>query len=365
MKPEYSYKLTEKVRKYIEKNNMFGHGDFAVIGLSGGADSVCLFLLLNKLSEAIGFSLMAVHVNHGIRGESGDEDERFSRKLCEKYNVPFVSYNVNVPEIASQNGLTLEEAGRNIRYKCLATYANNIANDISMQSLDDVDISNVKIAVAHHKNDQAETVLFNIIRGSGLTGIGGIKPVSKKIVDIGDIEEKKVEISIIRPLLCLTREEIIAYLDYVHQDYRVDETNLENEYSRNSIRNEIIPILNKIQSRSSEHISSAAEDIREANDYIYSVVKGLFNEHVVANEDKTEYRIAVKPLKTENPYIVRQLIIYVLQELIETYKDITKTHICDIYSLFNKGKGKHIILPYDLVAYREKEYIRISRNEHL
>ena len=354
MKPDFSFKLTKKVEKYIKDNNMIGHGDSVIVGLSGGADSVCLFLLLNKIKEAFGFNLYAVHVNHGIRGESAFNDEQFSKTLCEKFDIPFMSYNVDVPEIAKQDGLTVEEAGRNARYTCFANYASEISN---------ASHSNIKIAVAHHMDDQAETVIFNMIRGSGLKGMGGMEPINERKLRSNNNE---FTLSIIRPLLCINRAEIEKYLDFVSQEYCTDETNAHNDYSRNQVRNIVIPALNDIQPKTSEHIALMAQEIREAQEYIDYVVYALYERAVIKREESNNtyaYCIDVNMLKAEKTLIAKQLIIYVLRQMIETYKNITRTHIDDVYSLLLKGKGKEIALPYSLTAIREKEYIVIFKNK--
>ena len=363
MKPDFSYKITQKVKNFITENNMTGHGDSVIVGLSGGADSVCLFLLLNKLKDELGIDLHAVHVNHCIRGESAKEDELFSYELCNKYNIPFIAYEINVPEIAERDGLTLEEAGRNARYACFADYAGEI-------------MGSKKIAVAQHMDDQAETVIFNMIRGSGLNGISGMDPVSDN--------------GIIRPLLCLTKEEIIKYLEFIGQDYRTDETNSDNDYSRNQIRNVVMPALEKLQPKTGEHISMMADDVRAAKDFIDNYVEQVFSKTsaYIREQDNTDnaseksasgdtdgsepdtcegmisgISLKVSTLKNENPFIAKELIILTLRQLISTYKDITKTHINDIYGLVFKGKGKMVNLPYGLTAIREKDFITIKKDK--
>lgn len=361
MKPDYSFKLAKRVENYITENEMIGHGDSVIIGLSGGADSVCLFLLLNKLKIALDFDLYAIHVNHGIRGESADRDEQFSKELCKKYNVPYKACSINIPQIVKETKQTEEEAGRNARYKIFQEYSEILANS---------GYKNVKIAVAHHINDQAETVLFNMIRGSGLKGISGMSPVNERL-----LEDNK-SLTIIRPLLCVNKLEILEYLNHENAVYCTDETNLDNDYSRNLIRNEIIPDLLKIQPKTAEHVSLMADDAREAVELVDSLVRELYEEAVVeetvsinteCNNDeessissRMEYCIKIDKIKNEKPIIVRHLIIAVLKNMITTYKDITKTHIEDIYDLLNKGKGKYVMIPYGIVAQREKEVIRLK-----
>lgn len=358
MKQSYTYKITKKVKNYIDENKMIRHGDSVIVGLSGGADSVCLLLLLDKLRETYGIDLHAVHINHGIRGESAKRDEEFSWKICKKHNIPFTVYEIDVKELAKKEGLSVEEAGREARYACFYDYM----CELKEQCAENEEINcSVKIAVAHHMDDQAETVIFNMARGSGINGIGGMDPTS-----IRD------GIQIIRPLLCMTRTEILELLKNEGQEFCTDETNLSNDYSRNQIRNVVIPGLTELQPKTSEHIAYLAKEAREANEYINGVVEKLFEEAVKEIEpgvDPSEgdayfgYRIDLSKIKNEKPIIVRELIIYTLKQLITTYKDITKTHIEDIYGLISKGKGKKIILPYDLVAEKERGYINIHDNK--
>ena len=356
MRPDFSYNVTKKVENYIIDNKMIGHGECVIIGLSGGADSVCLFLLLNKLKEKMGFRLYAAHINHGIRDLSAKRDEEFSRELCNKYNVSFVAFHVDVPDLANKTGLTIEEAGRNIRYECFDSYANKLIEDEKITK------DKVIVAVAHHMNDQAETVLFNMVRGSGLKGVGGMSPVNHRQV-INDINGSKEKLTVIRPLLCLNREEIEKYLEDSNQDYCTDETNLENEYSRNKIRNEIIPDFEAFQPKASEHIALLAKEASEAMEFIDSEVERLYSQAVDIEKDAESYKIRIKQVKDKSPILVRHLIILVLKQLVENYKDITRNHIEDIYELIYKGKGKYVMLPYNLVARREKEYLCIEKGD--
>lgn len=344
MKPDFSYKFSQRIEQYITKNKMIGHGDFVLTGLSGGADSVCLFLLLNKLSEKLKFRVHAIHVNHNIRGESARRDEDFSRALCEKYNIPFKAYSIDVLKKAKDLKLSVEEAGRIARYECFNDYANILSENVAlMHTLKGR--ADIKIAVAHHMNDQAETIIFNMLRGSGLKGVSGMKPVNGRVI---------------RPLLCVTREEILKFLSENKQHYCTDETNSDNDYSRNNIRNEIIPSLIKLQPRTVEHIAYMADESGEAIKFIEDTVKKYFDEY--CDKEINGYRINTKELKDENAFIVRELIIYVLKQMIVNYKDITRTHIEDIYGLFSKGKGKYVMLPYGITARKEKDSIIIEKS---
>ena len=353
MKPDFSYNFVKKIEKYIEENNMIRHGDLVLVGLSGGADSVCLFLILNKLKQKLGITLHALHVNHGIRKEGASHDEEFSKALCEQLCVPCRVVHLDIPKIAKENGLTEEEAGRKKRYELFKSYAEE------MISNKEIDCNSVRIAVAHHINDQAETVLFNMVRGSGLKGIGGMSPVNEEDSYTGDSSD----ISIIRPLLCVTRAEINEYLSAAGQNYCTDETNADNEYSRNLIRNEVIESLNKIQPKTSEHISMMAEDVRDAFGFIDGYVDNLYKKAVICSGEYfcegAIFSIDTNAIMNENSYIVRELIIYILKHMIRTYKDITKKHICDVVGLIDKGRGKRVMLPYGIIAEKERGFVKL------
>ena len=328
---DYSFKFTQKVSTYIEKNQMIKQGDSVIVGLSGGGDSVCLFLVLNELRKKMKFDLFCVHVNHGIRGISATRDELFAKELCNRENIPIKIYNIDVPKIAKDEKISLEEAGRKARYE--------IFNQEAKEH------NNAKIAVAHHINDQAETILFNMIRGSGLKGMGGITPIRGNII---------------RPFLSVTRNEIERYLRENNEDFCVDETNEDDTYSRNQIRNKVIPLLNEIQPESVVHIASAAEEFRELSEYIEEKAKELFKCYVTKMDNG--YVISLDKLKKEKPIIVRSVIILTMKKLTDEYKDITRTHINDIYSLVHKGRGKEIHLPKGLYAQKISGGIYISKN---
>lgn len=330
---DYKFLFFKKVTEYIEEFNMIESGDSIVVGVSGGGDSVCLFLILNELRKKKDFDLYAVHINHGIRGITATRDEIFAKELCEREGIPCNVYQLDVIERAKKDKETVEEAGRKARYEVFEREASKYQNG--------------KIAVAHHVNDQAETVLFNMIRGSGLKGMGGILPVRNNII---------------RPLLCVTKEEILRYLDEDGEEYCTDETNEDDSYSRNCIRNNVIPGLEKVQPESVVHIARTAQELREAQEYIEEKAKELYINSV--SESNGEYLIDLKVLKNEKPIILRYVIIYTMQNLLEEWKDITRIHINDVLSLKGKGKGKEIHLPKGIVAKKIAGGIVISREQN-
>jgi len=172
-----------------------------------------------------------------------------------------------------------------------------------------------------------------MIRGSGLKGMGGILPVRDNII---------------RPLLCVTKDEILMYLNAKKQNYCTDETNEDDSYSRNAIRNNVIPALEAVQAESAAHIARTAEELREAEEYIEEAAKKIYK--ICVKEKDGGYFIDLSLLKDEKPIILRNIIIYTMQELIYEWKDITRIHITDVLSLKDKGRGKEIHLPKGLIA---------------
>lgn len=202
--------MIERIRKYIEAHQIFSQEGLVLVGVSGGADSVALLLILKDL----GYQIQALHCNFHLRQEESDRDEQFVSELCRKKNIPLQVKHFDAKEYAARNSISIEMAARDLRYK----WFYEVLAQTSAQC----------IAVAHHKNDQAETLLLNLIRGTGIRGLAGMYPIRNKIA---------------RPLLCVTREEVMDYLAQVKQDYVTDSTNLEREATRNRIRMDILPQL--------------------------------------------------------------------------------------------------------------------------
>ena len=207
-------KIFEKVKRYADKHRMIAPGDTVVAGVSGGADSVCLFLMLCELAEEIDFHLAVVHVNHKIRPEAA-ADAAYVEELCKSRNIPFILEEKDVKEYAGEKHLSEEEAGREVRYQAFEEALGKYGSCSGEKE------GQGRIAVAHNANDRAETMLFHLFRGTGLTGAGGIRAVRGHIV---------------RPLLCLRREEIEEYLGKKGVFFCIDRTNLEDTYTRNRIR---------------------------------------------------------------------------------------------------------------------------------
>lgn len=317
------------VEEYIKKNKMIEPGELVVVGVSGGADSVCLLDMLSKLAPKLDFSLCAVHVNHMIRGEEADRDQQYVEELCEKYGVSLITKRIDVPALSKENGESLEEAGRKARYEAF----------FGVEGVD-------KIAVAHHKDDQAETVLYNIVRGSSVKGAGGMRPVRDNII---------------RPLLCLGRGQIEAYLSENNIAFCTDSTNLCSDYTRNKLRNQVIPMLEEsINADAVGNINDFANDLSECYDFIKSSADTIYSE-AVRKGTCGELLINVA-MTVQSPGILRrEVIVRALGELAGGVKDITRRHINAVDSLFLNEVSKKVVLPYGLLAVRDYEEVRICR----
>lgn len=229
---------------------MIKKGDSITAALSGGADSVCLLMVLKELSECLDFTLDAIHINHCIRGEESNRDENFCRDLCKKMGIPIAVIRADVPAAAAKSKKSLEETARDIRYETFRKHAGKIG----------------KIATAHTLSDNAETVILNLTRGTGLKGLCGIPPVRDNII---------------RPLIDVTRQQVEDYLKEKNQEFVTDSTNLSNDYTRNRIRHNVIPELLKINGGFYKTFSAGQKILKEENslisDYAESAYKKCLN----------------------------------------------------------------------------------------
>lgn len=328
--------VVEKVKMFISEQGMLNHKDQIVLGLSGGADSVCLFLILQQLAKEYGWGLHCVHVNHGIRGEEAWQDEDFCVKLCRQYQLECQVVHVDVPELARSSGISEEEAGRRVRYEAFEAIAARLEE---VQGVD-----SVKIAVAHHKNDQAETVLHHLCRGTDVTGLAGIRPARGNLI---------------RPMLCLSRREIENFLQKLGQEFQTDSTNCSDEYTRNRLRNRIVPLLEQqINGATVEHICAVAETMAEVDEYLE--VEGMAKWDCLASCGEDGIYLEAERLAGLHKVLQRWTIRHAFYALSGTKKDLEKIHIQDVLSLLAKQPGKKVNLPYGIVAIRERNALLLT-----
>ena len=244
--------MIEKIRSYIDKEIALDSSAQVLIALSGGADSTALLLIMKEL----GYRLHALHCNFHLRDEESNRDQTFVEELCKQQQVPLSVRHFETKEYAAQHGISIEMAARNLRYEWFR-------NEMSKQKASCV-------AVAHHRDDQSETLLLNLLRGTGLRGLAGIMPVN--------------EDGIIRPLLCLSRKEILNYLKSRGQSYVTDSTNAELICQRNRLRLDVIPLLREINPAVVEHICLASNIVRQSIPYYLKGIKDAFKELKITEE---------------------------------------------------------------------------------
>ncbi len=321
--------MINKVKQYIENYKMLEKGDQIIVGVSGGADSVCLFHVLLELRKEYELTLHVIHINHGIRGEEAKRDEEFVRELCKKEEVSFQVVHKDIPLLAKEGRMSVEEAGRKARYEVFNQYF--LAYKCN------------KIAIAHNKNDTAETILFHMFRGSGLSGLTGISPVRDRII---------------RPLLCLERKEIESYLFERGISYLDDSTNFTLDYTRNKIRLKVLKEAEGINSKAVSHIAMAGETFRELQEYVEkSVMKAA--ERILVKGTENEILLQIEELSKEDVVIQKEIVRKAFFMLSESLKDIDAYHITSVLQLIKKQPGRRIDLPYGITAMREYNHIEL------
>lgn len=324
----------ECVEKFVKKHNMISEHQAIVVGVSGGADSMCLLDILIKMRKKYDLAIYVVHVHHGIRGKEADEDMEFVQKFCEINNTEFLSFKYNIQKIALELNVSVEEAGRIKRYEAFE------------QVLFEKDRSRTgKIAVAHNRDDSGETFLLNLFRGSGIKGLTGIAPVRGKVI---------------RPVLCLKRKDIEKYLRDNDIEYRTDKTNLLDDYTRNKIRLNVIPyVKNNINDRAVEHIEKTAEFLCEIDSFLNKMAEDLYKEIVIEKEDSIEIRI--NDLEKNDKVLIKMVIRMAVGKTAGKLKDVTAVHIENILDLKEKKVGSKCDLPYDIQGEKGYEGIIIGK----
>lgn len=332
--------MISKIRKNIETYKLIEPGDTVVLGLSGGPDSVCLFFALYTLMAPLGFKLVCVHLNHMFRGEAADADQAYVKNLTTQYKVPCFDFKIDVRAIAKANRVSEEEAGRNMRYKLFHQVAEEVGAN--------------KIAVAQNLEDQVETVLMRIIRGTGLDGLAGIPYMRKG--------EKKH--FIIRPLLNISRSEIEDFCKVEKLHPMMDLSNDEKNYTRNKIRLELIPYIEKnfnpaLKNRLFETIKSWEED----KSYLYEDVNLFITEHIKIYKNGLSFsRKAFEGLHRA----VKKRVLLETVKSIGLLQGMESVHLENALALINSKKvNKSQDLPQEFVLWVEYDEIWISKKAFL
>lgn len=258
------------VAKAIADYKMLSLSNEITVALSGGADSVCLLYALNELKEKLGITLSAAHLNHSIRGDEADRDEAFVKELCSRLGIPLFCERIDVPEYAKSNSISLELAARQVRYDFLARISKGV------------------VATAHSADDNLETVIFNLARGTALKGLCGIPPVRDRII---------------RPLIYCSRTDIEQYCEKNGLSYVTDSTNLSDDYTRNKIRHNIVPVLKEVNSAAADAVTRMSESLSLDNDLLEGLALEEYKNRVVDAQldikgfDKIHKAISIRVLK--------------------------------------------------------------------
>ena len=338
--------ITEKVKSTIIQNGLTEKGEHIVIGLSGGPDSVCLFHILNQLKEELDITLHAVHINHGLRPGAAEEDQRYAEALCADYQIPCHSFTFDVNRIAKEAGISGEDAGRQVRYQSFFEVAGKITQETG---------ASVKIAVAQNLNDQAETVMMRILRGTGTDGLCGIEYM----------REEKGRGIIIRPLLDVSRDEIEEYCRENQLNPQIDLTNLKPIYTRNKIRLELLPY---IKENFNPNIMAALNRLskiaKEDKDYFSREVEEIIRKNS-RSESPEKIGMPLELLRGEHPALRHRIIMRIF-ESIGLSRDISSVHLDQADRLIKTGKtssaadfsaGYAMGISYDNVFFYKKNGI--------
>ncbi len=322
----------KQVLEYVRMHGLITQGDRVVVGLSGGADSVCLLFVLLEMQKEIDFDIYAVHINHHLRGQEALRDVSYVDNLCTTLRVPLEIMDVQVLDVAQEKKLGIEEAGRLVRYEAFEACA--------------AKVQATKIALAHHQNDLAETMIYHLSRGTDLAGLAAIRPMRGKYI---------------RPLLCMNRQDIENYLMVRNIEYVTDSTNLEDHYTRNRIRHHVVEYLEReVNDQTAAHMSETAQSLSEVYDYLLSEAKKKLEQYGRLEENRffLEEKLFSEP-KVLTGYVIRRA----MGQLAGGLKDITREHIHMVQSLAEKQVGKEVHLPYGLVA--KKEYSGICLGKEM
>lgn len=303
------------VLDYIKKNNLINQNDKVLVAVSGGPDSICLLNILYNLKEKLKIEIYVAHVNHLIR-EEAKGDAEFVKEFCRSKNIEFFYKEYNIKEKAKIEKISVEEAGRNARYE----FFEEIAPKYSIN----------KIAIGHNENDLVETLIMNILRGTGTQGL-------KAILNKNGIY--------IRPLLDISREKIEEYCENNNLKPRIDLTNFENNYTRNKIRNIVIPYLKKeFNPNIVQTLTRLSQIATEEQDFIDMEVEKYYKK-IVINEEIESIKISGKEFSKIHIAIKKRIILYIINKLFGSTKQIEKKHVEDIIKLIDNNIGNKYLTP--------------------
>ena len=308
--------LKEQVLKTIKKYNLINQNDKIICGVSGGPDSICMLDILKDLKKELNFEIIVCHVNHLIR-EEAISDEKYVENYCKENEIKCYIKRIDVKNYANNNKQGTEEAGRTVRYEFFEEILKKEKAN--------------KIAIAHNKNDKVETIIMNILRGSGVSGLKGIEPERNN--------------KYIRPLIETQRSEIEKYCEENGLNPRIDKTNFINDCTRNKIRNIVLPyIKEEFNPNIIKTICRLSDVIKEEDEYLEQISIEVFNK-IKIKEEKGKIVLNLKEFNKQNIVIKKRIIIYAIEKAVGNVQNIEKVNIDDIIKLCEKNIGNKYIMP--------------------
>ena len=342
MSPKSNQKdsLIERVFSFICQHGLVSREKLLVVGVSGGPDSVCLLHLLVGLKERLGISLHVAHLNHVLRGMESEADAQYVSELAERLGIGVTLEQRDVKSYQSEHGLSLEEAAREVRYHFFAEVASSVGTD--------------RIALGHTADDQAETILMRLVRGSGVYGLQGMQPLTQweSLAD--------TRLMVVRPLLEVSRKEVEAYCQQHALTPRIDSSNLSSSYFRNRIRNELMPLLQSYNPRINEALLRTADSLAVDLSFLEQQVSQIWDK--VVREGGEAIILNAKELIPLHPALQRYLLREAVRRLLGNLKDIEWRHIEKMMEALSMRAGKRLNLPRGLSFYIEREEFRIIKD---
>ena len=359
-----------EIRNANKKYNLIENGDHIVAGLSGGPDSVCLFFALYMMREELGITLSAVHVNHKMRPGAAEEDQKYVEEFCNKLGVHCTSIAVDCNELAASLGITSEEAGRKARYEAFDAEADRLFTERTddtdkIESADEIGAikskrkAKIKIALAHNAEDQAETLLFRIVRGTGTDGLAGIE------------RKRKSEngYTVIRPILGVHRADIEAFCEENKIDARIDKTNLEAIYTRNKIRLELVPYISEnLNENITETLNRLASIASEDKEYMWKQAEAAYSEALSVEAASGERSFDLAKLQEMHPAIRHRVMLKALSD-IGLVQDVSMAHLENADDIIMRGTtgktgefpdGYRLVIRYNQAVFKREKNISVS-----
>ena len=322
--------MIEKILKYTDEHNMLQDEGVVLVCVSGGADSMCLLEVMRHISYSRGFSVVAAHYNHGLRGEESDRDETFVMNICEEHGIPFYSDRGDVAGFAEKRGTGIEETARDMRYNFFYETAAKVGAK--------------RIATAHTINDNTETMLLNLVRGAGSQGMAGIPPIRNEVI---------------RPLLCITRDEVMNFVGKRKIPFVEDSTNRLDIYARNKIRNNIIPLLEEFNPRFHEAAFASARLFRADEEFIADIA-GLFIKECFIGHTADAADLAILPFSVSSR-VIRQF----HADTTPDAPSLSYNNVNDVLSLCASDKPSASLSLPGMIVYREYDRVIFEANQNV